>query len=64
MTVRHFQVPDNSGHDEGLNGWARIVASVVIALAAIATLWLTGSIEHATAIGVLILIPLGVTRRR
>jgi len=36
----------------------------VIALAAIATLWLTGSIEHATAIGVLILIPLGVTRRR
>jgi hypothetical protein len=60
MTVRHFQVPDNSGHDDGLTGWKRIVAAIVIAAAAIVTLWLTDSIEHTTAVVLLVLVPLGV----
>jgi hypothetical protein len=36
MTVRHCQVPDNFRPDDGLSGWKRIVAALLIAAAAIA----------------------------
>jgi uncharacterized membrane protein YgaE (UPF0421/DUF939 family) len=64
MTVRHCQVPDNFRPDDGLSGWKRIVAALLIAAAAIATLWLTGSIHYATVVAALIFVPLGVTLRR
>jgi hypothetical protein len=60
MTVRHCQVPGNFRPDDGLSGWMRIVAAMVIAAAAIVTLWLTDSIEHTTAVVLLVLVPLGV----
>jgi hypothetical protein len=64
MTVRHCQEPDKFRPDDGLSGWKRIVAALLIAAAAIATLWLTDSIHYATAVAALLFVPLGVTLRR
>jgi hypothetical protein len=60
MTVTNYGAPDNFRPDDGLGGWKRIAAAIVIAASAIGTLWLTGSIEHTTAVTLLVLVPLGV----
>jgi hypothetical protein len=63
MKVRHVKALDNSAPNDGLSGWKRIVASTVVGAAAITTLMITGSMEHTTAVAVLVLLPLGVTLR-
>jgi hypothetical protein len=64
MTVTNYKAPDNFRPDDGLSGWKRVVAAIVIAAAAIVTLWLSDSIYYATAVAGLIFVPLGVTRRK
>ena len=55
---------DNFRPDDGFDGWQRIVAALIIAASAIGTLWLTSSIELATAVTLLVLVPLGLTLRK
>jgi uncharacterized membrane protein YgaE (UPF0421/DUF939 family) len=64
MTVTNYKAPDNFRPDDGLTGWKRVVAAIVIAAAAIATLWLTGSMYYATGVAALIFVALGVKPRR
>jgi hypothetical protein len=64
MTVRHRQEPDKFRPDDGLSGWKRIIAALLIAAASIVTLWLFDSIYYATAVAGLIFVPLGLTLRK
>jgi hypothetical protein len=64
MTVTNRKASDNFRPDDGLSGWKRVVAAIVIAVASIGTLWLTGSMYYAAAIAALIFVPLGVKPRR
>ena len=57
MKVRHVKSLDNSVHSSE-PGWNRIVAGVAVGAASITTLAIAGSMEHATAIGVLVMFPL------
>jgi hypothetical protein len=64
MKVTNRQALHNFRPDDGFDGWQRIVASLVIAASAIGTLRLTHSIELATAITLLVMVPLGLTPRK
>jgi hypothetical protein len=59
--LRHVKSCDNSAHgSEPHNsepGWHRIVAGVAVGAASITTLAITGSMEHATAVGLLVMFP-------
>ena len=62
MKVRHVKSIDNSALNAGLS-WKRIVAAVVVGAVATTNLIITGSMEHTTAVTVLVLITLGLTVR-
>jgi hypothetical protein len=64
MTVTNCPVPDNFRPDNGLTGWERIVAAIIVGAAALGTLWLTGSIQYAAVVTGLIFVPLGLTLRK
>jgi hypothetical protein len=62
MKVRHAKSLDNSVH-KSEPGWNRIVAGVAVGGASIATLAITGSMEQATTVAVLVMFPLrGIVR--
>ena len=63
MTVRDRGQKHNAGSGHGVSGWKMIVALVILAATAIVVLWRTGSVEAATAILLLMLLPLGVRLR-
>jgi hypothetical protein len=60
--VSHVKACDNSAHNfEPRNSelsWNRIAAGVAVGAVAITALAITGSMEHATAIAVLVMFPL------
>jgi hypothetical protein len=60
--VRHVNSVDNSVHvPEPHNSdsrWSRIVAGVAVGASSITTLAITGSMEHATAVALLVMFPL------
>jgi uncharacterized membrane protein YgaE (UPF0421/DUF939 family) len=58
MKVKHDRSRDKFAHDDGLSGWNRIVAALIVAAAAVGTLMITGSLETTTAVVVLVLVPL------
>jgi hypothetical protein len=62
VTVRD-QGEKHNGPPHGVFGWKMIVALVILAATAIVVLWRTGSVEAATAILLLMLLPLGVRLR-
>jgi len=63
MTVRDREEKHNDGPDHGVFGWKMIVALMILAASAIVVLWRTGSMEAATAVLLLMLLPLGVRLR-
>jgi hypothetical protein len=64
MKVTNVKRIDNLRPDDGLDGWKRIVAAIVIAGTATGTLALTGSMEHTTGVTLLVMVPLGLTLRK
>jgi hypothetical protein len=60
--VRHVKSVDNSPDgfkpNDSEPGWSRIVAGVAVGAAAITTLAITGSVEQATTVAVLVMFPL------
>jgi hypothetical protein len=64
MTVTNRQAHDNLRPDDGFNGWQRIVAALIVAVTALGTLWLTGSIQYAAVVTALVFVPLGLTLRK
>jgi hypothetical protein len=64
MKVTNVKCIDNSAPNDELSGWKRIVAALVVGAASIATLMITGSMEHTTAVTLLVMFPLKESVRK